>query len=1524
MASDLYKKGDAYRYVTRIVEDIINDGYRDRESQVDDYDFYGSSLNVLRDDIVTHESTISDAHNIQEIVLDIINDQLLFNGGLESTEKDNSGNDVPTGWRLVLANNAESKIISDTSSKRYGTKSLKFILNNDMQIDNSLVAIAQDISSSKFLKGNRHTLSYYYRDDGSDSYDHYVSVWYYNSMGTFLGRDEFMPEKHFDTEFTRFYSSFTPPPTTSKVSLLIGVRLKSDCLGKSIWIDYPMINTGDIALNPPELTAEIIDSDFIKANAIEAKHIKADEAIIDKLFAGEIDTSKLRITSSDGTLVIEDNTLKIKSGKEEGAIDLIVLGNLPDGVYGLRINDSLGNPKIEATGDKIKLTGVEIDDTTYVKNQDGTTTYLSQIKKNKEGISLKVDRVDFEDLEGVVSAHSSEIEQTAGKISNTVESLSLSGNIATLVGNYDGSYAGVSITPLSVDLKREDTIHIVDKSTGLLYNCIISSDVAKGSTYIPFSASVQIGAIEGSGIHLAQKDFASRIDQTASQIRQEVQDVQAGLSSEINQTATSIRQEVQDVEQGLQSSIDQQAGEISTITSRVNVAEESLSNHTTQIQQNADAINLRATKEELGAVDGRVDRAFSDITTTNARIANTVANISSVGQIAKLNSSYSGSVSSISVLDLSIPLKAGDKIYVVNKVDATIVMLTVKSDVPAGATTIPLSVSTLLNADVGSGVHLAVDVLTTRIDQQADSIEIASQKISATEQGLIDQQAILDLHSDQIASKVDNTEFNNLKGTVTSQGTLIQQNADNIALKADKSIVDDLSGTVAQQGTLIQQNADSIALKASQSDLDTLTGRVGSAESNIDVQSGRISSLVSSFSSANSVALLSASHSGIKTSLAVKNLAINIKNGDKIYLIHRDKGIKVDVIASGDVNAGATSIPIKSFTFPEAFPVDSGVYISSQSTSSKIDQQAEEIGLSVKAEKDGVIVANPKLKISAQNGGYILLDAREVISTGTIKSEHIATEGLGAEVIKTGIITITDSLTLKSGNIHINKDGLWAGNSFEDAMFKIDANTGKITANSGEIGGFILGATTLTSSNGKLELDSALARFTLSHDSNYKTYIQPEGVLGTVPLMVVDNYDPYNFSNRYYVSNVVIRDDVNTYKNGVDFLASPNGEITRFRSSNMPLEGLTVEYKVIDDGIITDYIDIDKSFVVQDRSAAIITEDSLLNANYINNLIVGSQQVGVASITDAHIVDLNADKIDAGVLNVSKGIEIKTDYGLSLNKDEFIVPSSMVIKFEGKEKTLEDISKESLKYAQALIIDNENTTLFHFDKNLTATNGVYPIEYDYVDLVNGKFGNSLRLLSSVNTRISYHFPLGLEWSVFTYLMHKKQSDPSKILIFTIGDLGVFRLTNGSFQLRALGGSSATVNRFDTDYAWYGLLLSYRDEKLELSIFSKNKMETIHIDSSVSGDKIFFGSKEGYISSDMLLDELRLMNYYVSPDEAEIWHTVNQPFQDPSPVMTVPLPNIGIVEDVSDIDDVEIDDYYYLIGQQISDDVPNNI
>lgn len=145
----------------------------------------------------------------------------------------------------------------------------------------------------------------------------------------------------------------------------------------------------------------------------------------------------------------------------------------------------------------------------------------------------------------------------------------------------------------------------------------------------------------------------------------------------------------------------------------------------------------------------------------------------------------------------------------------------------------------------------------------------------------------------QLAQKVNQITFDTLKGTVTSQGTIINQNKAEIQLKADLSLVNTIKQTVTNNTAAIDLNSKEIKLKASQSDVDKLGGRVTDAEAQIKLQADQIKLTVSKTeltSKLNDYATQTWTQSQIKSTadqinLSVAQIKTDVENNDTENLI---------------------------------------------------------------------------------------------------------------------------------------------------------------------------------------------------------------------------------------------------------------------------------------------------------------------------------------------------------------------------------------------------------------------------------------------------------------------------------------------------------------------------------------------------------------------------------------------------------------------------------------------------------------
>lgn len=92
----------------------------------------------------------------------------------------------------------------------------------------------------------------------------------------------------------------------------------------------------------------------------------------------------------------------------------------------------------------------------------------------------------------------------------------------------------------------------------------------------------------------------------------------------------------------------------------------------------------------------------------------------------------------------------------------------------------------------------------------------------------------------ELSQKVSQTDYDNLKGTVTSQGTTLTQTVNDLKSKAGKTTVDTINKTVEQQGTELAQNSHDIQLKADSSTVNTIKGTVDSNSASIKLANDQI------------------------------------------------------------------------------------------------------------------------------------------------------------------------------------------------------------------------------------------------------------------------------------------------------------------------------------------------------------------------------------------------------------------------------------------------------------------------------------------------------------------------------------------------------------------------------------------------------------------------------------------------------------------------------------------------------------
>lgn len=96
----------------------------------------------------------------------------------------------------------------------------------------------------------------------------------------------------------------------------------------------------------------------------------------------------------------------------------------------------------------------------------------------------------------------------------------------------------------------------------------------------------------------------------------------------------------------------------------------------------------------------------------------------------------------------------------------------------------------------------------------------------------------------ELSTKINQTDYNSLKGIVESHTTSILQNAEAIALKANKTDVDTINRTVSDLNAELTIQAGVIETKASKTYVDQVNQKVEATEASLTVQANEIAGLV--------------------------------------------------------------------------------------------------------------------------------------------------------------------------------------------------------------------------------------------------------------------------------------------------------------------------------------------------------------------------------------------------------------------------------------------------------------------------------------------------------------------------------------------------------------------------------------------------------------------------------------------------------------------------------------------------------
>ena len=333
------------------------------------------------------ESSAINAHNIKQLILDVINENLIKNAGLELDEE---AEGIPDDWVITNELRTSIQVFFDNSRAKYGNRSLKFQGTN--LTDTPRRAFITQTIDDTYATGKNYTLSFYYQDDGWDTFSYWVQVEFLNQTGAVI-ENMLLPVRSYANtseelgSFARFNKYFPIPEGTNQVRISVGIQINPQTVSPvEAWIDYLMFHKGTVSYKPGELIAGIIETDHLKTNSITAKKIQSEviearhlvtenlithkaqigdlvvtDAKIENLNAGKLDagvinTNLVSIESANGAIKLSNETLRIFDEERE----IVTLGRLNTIDYGLKIlageielgSDVLGNPlfKVDNAG----------------------------------------------------------------------------------------------------------------------------------------------------------------------------------------------------------------------------------------------------------------------------------------------------------------------------------------------------------------------------------------------------------------------------------------------------------------------------------------------------------------------------------------------------------------------------------------------------------------------------------------------------------------------------------------------------------------------------------------------------------------------------------------------------------------------------------------------------------------------------------------------------------------------------------------------------------------------------------------------------------------------------------------------------------------------------------------------------------------------------------------------------------------------------------------------------------------------
>ena len=535
--------------------------------------------------------------------------------------------------------------------------------------------------------------------------------------------------------------------------------------------------------------------------------------------------------------------------------------------------------------------------------------------------------------------------------------------------------------------------------------------------------------------------------------------------------------------------------------------------------------------------------------------------------------------------------------------------------------------------------------------------------------------------SDEISSKVSQTDFNSLSGTVTTQGTAIQQNAQAILLKADTSTVNaQLNG---KMGTDMSNRSSSILIDSGQIRFDSNSLVVNSSKFTLDAQgnatfAGNITgatlniggspvAIGTAIEDAEAGAVASAKTYTDDTTQTAQNAAVNSANGytDGKYTAAKDytDGKISTVNQSLTVMSGQIATKVSQTDFNTLSNT-----VSTQGTA--IEQNAQAITLKAsQSEVDslentvssqGTAIDNKMAKDMSNRASSITINSGEIKFT----TNTLSVDATNLQITKTGQVTSVDfkaknSLQLIDDNA--TRRGYLTYNSVGGTSFMEYSQNGTLVAvlsaadgDGGQLRLYNPSGTQTINGDGKNGNISASGNITASGTIAASGNVNATGNVNAKNVYAKEGVTLTNASSQTRVSNWIYNDAgmVYVYNSNGDrnvMLLGYNGHVScvqvdqsssrKVKKNIKPIED--AEKILLLDAVSFDYIDEkrgtdQRGFIAEDVAEVLPnlvtpeTEGTTASLNYIGMIpylqdIIKKQQAQIDYLT-AEVEKLKGDK----------------------------------------------------------------------------------------------------------------------------------------------------------------------------------------------------------------------------------------------------------------------------------------------------------